>query len=651
MVSSIASGHLLSESELSNHIKIYAGPGAGKTHFLVENVKNIVSTNELITSSSNRKVLCITYTNKAVDEIVRRLQEYNDYVECYTIHGFIIENIIKPFQSDLIRLMKEDFNINVSKGKPITSQVEGLGLLHGIDKESIYNYINLEKKTSYTYTYSKVKISGVQVDTGKFINSLGTNEDVEASLTSPSQLSNDDIVPLKKFIWDKARKLTHDEILYFGYRIIKTNPIALYLLRVKFPFIFVDEFQDTNPIQTEIIKLIGIKSTKVIIVGDVAQSIYSFQGAKISDFIEFNLNDEIKEFSIDGNRRSTETIVKFCNFIRQSERYIYQSSIREYSNDNKDAIDNISVKFLLGNSNEINKVIGSILSKNGVILTRSWADAFKFIQNIDNDQAKILKNIYYSYYNTPIEIRDEIREHNNVSWVRAFKFLFDLWEGYTNRSFGDIISTIQKFFKFDLYKIKAKHVFVIKDLVNKLFLNIEPETLTVEAINKFNSSILDNSKSDLRDLLEIKDLAIPIFSEYDSDKLKQNVNLLKWDISYKLFNEVFCEDSKYMTAHQSKGLEWEKVIVSLEPNKFDKEDGFDLKKIFTFSSLVKETKSDEFTRLFYVACSRAMNELYIHLEDESIFPIIKNSLDKFCDEKCIDINYEVINKENFRNYI
>lgn len=651
MVKSITSGHLLSEIELANHIKIYAGPGAGKTHFLVENVKNIVSTNELITNGSNRKVLCITYTNKAVDEIIRRLQEYNDYVECYTIHGFIIENIIKPFQSDLIRLMKEDFNINVSKGDPIVSQIEGLGLLHGINKESIYNYINLEKKTSDTYSYSKMKISGVQVDIGKFINSLRANDDVEACLINPSQLDKEDIVPLKKFIWDEVRKLTHDEILYFGYRIIQTNPIALYLLRVKFPFIFVDEFQDTNPIQTEIIKLIGNKSTKIIIVGDVAQYIYSFQGAKISDFTGFELGDGIKEYSIDGNRRSTETIVNFCNFIRQSERYIYQSSIREYNNDNKDSIENIRVKFLLGNSNEINKVIGSILSKNGVILTRSWADAFKFIQNIDNDQAMILRKIYYSYYNTPIEIRDEIREHNNVSWVRAFKFIFDLWEGYTARSFGDIISTIQKFFNFDLYKLRAKHVFMIKDLVNKSFLNIDSETLTVEAINKFNGFILDNSNSDLRDLLEIKDIGIPIFSEYDSDKLKQNVNLLKWDISYKLFNEVFCEDSKYMTAYQSKGLEWEKVIVSLKPSQSEIKGGLDLKEIFNSPKLVKETKSDEFTRLFYVACSRAMNELYIHLEDDSLFPIIENSLDRFCNEKNIDINYEVVNKENFSNYI
>lgn len=59
-----------------------------------------------------------------------------------------------------------------------------------------------------------------------------------------------------------------------------------------------------------------------------------------------------------------------------------------------------------------------------------------------------------------------------------------------------------------------------------------------------------------------------------------------------------------MTFHQSKGLEWDKVIVSLNPNLFDKKEGVNLNKIFTYPVLVNETTLDEFTRLLYVACSR-----------------------------------------------
>ena len=104
MVNAITSGDILNAEQLKRHSKIYAGPGAGKTYFLVENVKNIITTNETVTKSNARKVLCITYTNAAVDEIRRRLEKFVDYVESYTIHGFIIEHIIKPFQEDLINI-------------------------------------------------------------------------------------------------------------------------------------------------------------------------------------------------------------------------------------------------------------------------------------------------------------------------------------------------------------------------------------------------------------------------------------------------------------------------------------------------------------------------------------------------------------------
>ena len=65
-------------------------------------------------------------------------------------------------------------------------------------------------------------------------------------------------------------------------------------------------------------------------------------------------------------------------------------------------------------------------------------DAFYFIRNIKDEQSKLLKNIYNSYYYSPIQIRDEIREHNNVSWVKAFKFIFKLW-GAIIKIFADIV--------------------------------------------------------------------------------------------------------------------------------------------------------------------------------------------------------------------
>ena len=167
MVNAITSGDILSVEQLKKHSKVYAGPGSGKTHFLVENVKNIITTNETVTQSKVRKVLCITYTNAAVAEIQRRLEKYIDYVEAYTIHGFIIEHIIKPFQNDLRSIMKLDFDISVSKKGKISSQIEGLGILHGIDKEEIYNFIKRTNPGLFDtdeFNYSKKIMGEVEVD-------------------------------------------------------------------------------------------------------------------------------------------------------------------------------------------------------------------------------------------------------------------------------------------------------------------------------------------------------------------------------------------------------------------------------------------------------------------------------------------------------
>jgi hypothetical protein len=100
---------------------------------------------------------------------------------------------------------------------------------------------------------------------------------------------------------------------------------------------------------------------------------------------------------------------------------------------------------LIGESPEIKKIVSDIITNGGVVLTRTWAAAFDYIQNIDEEQAKALKSIYNSYSNTPIQLKDEIAEHNNVTWVRAFRFIFNLWKGFENGSFIDMISALKIF--------------------------------------------------------------------------------------------------------------------------------------------------------------------------------------------------------------
>ncbi|NBK97715.1 MAG: ATP-dependent helicase [Erysipelotrichia bacterium] len=632
MAFEIESSTILTNEQLQNHVKIYAGPGAGKTHFLVENVKNIVITNSIISKSNLRKVLCITYTNAAVEEIIYRLNRLSDSVEVFTIHGFIIEHIIKPFQIDLRRVIKEQFDIDIEGNKAITSQIEGVGILHGVDKEEIYKFIIDETGETTSPTYSKKLMGDVQVDNKLFL------DNGKIYLSASKSIEENHKLPIKKYVWSKLRKLTHDEILFFGYQILKTNPTALYSLRVKFPFIFIDEFQDTNPLQTILIKLIGLKSSTIGIIGDIAQSIYSFQGARPTQFSNFTLSGErqLSEFVINGNRRSTSNIVNFCNFLRQSDTSVIQTSIRPYDSDEKkDNSEQIPVQFLIGDSETVKSTIASVIERGGVVLTRAWANAFAYIRDIDDNQIQILTKIYNSYYNSPIDIRSEITEMNNVTWVRAFKFIFTLHEAYENGSFVDVLNAFKLYTSIDRRKLNHIIVRQIIGIIGDAFKELTDSSSPVEVITGFNNLLDEIKYKDLRILLLGEDFNVPIFDEYDLENGKpivENLKALTWSTSFKLFTEVFSVGSKYMTVHQAKGLEWDEVIVSVNPNRFDK---IKLPAVYNNPEILREEISDEFVRMYYVACSRARDCLYIHLPSEFNRNIIDTALKNW------NVQYEI----------
>lgn len=644
MVDPITSGDILSPEQLKHHSKVYAGPGSGKTYFLVENVKNIITTNESVANSKARKVLCITYTNAAVDEIRRRLERYVDYVEAYTIHGFIVEHIIKPFQDDLIDIMESDFNISVSRKGKISSQIQGLSILHGVDKEKIYSYIKSENPGQFDtdeFNYSKKIMGEVEVDNDAFLRSKKARDELAHKIKASSKIKKEHILPLKKYIWSIVRRLTLNEILYFGYRILENNPTALYATRVKFPFIFVDEFQDTNPLQTLLVKLIGQKSTKVIVVGDVAQSIYSFQGAKPTDFNDFCIDPENDNlYSINGNRRSTENVVNFCNFLRQSDKNIIQNSIKSYVNEEmKKNTEAKKIHFLLGESQENKKIISDVIDNGGVVLTRAWAAAFDYIKNINGEQAKLLKSIYNSYFNTPIQLRNEIAEHNNVKWVRAFRFIFKLWESFENGSFIDVISALRLYWDIDLQNITPKFIFQFNRMLREVFKDVDNSTITFEVIQKFNRKIFSSEYINLGELFKEDITEISVFDEQEKEELINNVSSLRWDTSYKLFTEVFSENSKYMTVHQAKGLEWDKVVVSLTPTP---RDGINISDVFSRPQLTAESNSNEFVRMYYVACSRAKEDLYIHIPSGCTKDTIISNLNTYIQNTGYKLEYEFL---------
>lgn len=312
--------------QIDQHFKVSAGPGAGKTHWLVNQIDHILKDSKRL--GSYRKIACITYTNIAVDTISKRLNATADRVEVSTIHGFLYRNILRPYLSFIahefgfdVRKMDghDDHFVSRAKLKDWIDAHPNVGKLkHPFTRNQLLRMpANLESLKSWMqsihYTFKGTDVE-IAVDNKRAFLAGASSGINKATMDKLSV----DLMGYKKLYWEKGR-LHHDDVLFFGHKLLIRYPFILKVLRAKFPYFIIDEFQDTSPIQTAIIKLLAAEETIVGVIGDKAQSIFSFQGASPADFTGFTLPNQ-NNYEINDNRRSTNRIVDILNTVRADIR-------------------------------------------------------------------------------------------------------------------------------------------------------------------------------------------------------------------------------------------------------------------------------------------------------------------------------------------
>lgn len=344
----------LSEIPIDGHFKLYAGPGAGKTTFLTNHIKHILKSSKKL--KKTRKIACITYTNTAVNTLTKRLEGCTDSTEICTIHSFCYKYIVRPYMwlldNNPIPLDKIDGHEEVKLRRSQIREFKTKSRqLHFNDDKALMKALGSLK---WMLKDGEPVLKFLKYKDGKVEN---------YSVKSSSYIL------YKQLYWPEG-KLSHDDVLYFAYRIVKEKPEVLDIIRAKFPYILIDEFQDTSPIQTEILKMIGEKETFVGVIGDICQSIYSFQGADVDLFREFSL-EGMKIYILSGNRRSTNQIINVLNHMREKVDF------RQYSPDN---LEGSAPMILIGEKSEADSYIKSNF---GQIMFLSY-------KNIDQADANIL---------------------------------------------------------------------------------------------------------------------------------------------------------------------------------------------------------------------------------------------------------------------
>lgn len=295
--------------DIETHFRVLAGPGAGKTHWLTLNAKHVVRMSSRLSAVS--RVACISYTNTAVNELIARLGEAAHHADVSTIHSFLYRNVVRPY---LHLLTAQD-------GTPLVSFAD----VRGHDE----HHPSQAKVRQWLKANGDARIIGIKPQFDSLLELLKSlawarADDGSWSLAplSPRGMgqflkgicTSNKLIGYKTLYWREGT-IDHDDVLYFAYRILEENPELRAFLAARFRYLFIDEFQDTMPIQAKIVEWLAAHGTVVGVIGDPEQAIYGFLKSTPEHFQNFSLPKHV-DYRIADNRRSTVRIVDLLNHVR-----------------------------------------------------------------------------------------------------------------------------------------------------------------------------------------------------------------------------------------------------------------------------------------------------------------------------------------------
>ena len=278
-------------------VMIIAGPGSGKTRVLTYRIAHLMHS-----GTDPFSILALTFTNKAAREMKERIS---------TVHGTDARNLwMGTFHSVFARLLRiEAPRIGYPANFTIYDASDTKSLLKNIVSE-----LQLDDKLYKVNTlYNRISSAKNGL--------IGPAEYAKnASLTADDEVAGRPRMAEVYRVYTercfKAGAMDFDDLLLKTYELLNRFPDVLYKYQNRFKQVMIDEFQDTNQVQYAIVKRLSDVHQNIAIVGDDAQSIYSFRGATISNILNFTVDfPDAQVYKLEQNYRSTKVIVEAANAI------------------------------------------------------------------------------------------------------------------------------------------------------------------------------------------------------------------------------------------------------------------------------------------------------------------------------------------------
>ena len=321
---------------------VIAGAGSGKTRVLTYKIAYLL---EQENGYNPWNILALTFTNKAAREMKERIarqvgMERARYLWMGTFHS-IFSRILRA-EATFIGFTSQFTIYDTADSKSLLTAIIDQVLREKVHEELLRKYGNrpdleekekekvIELKKIYKPGVVQARISNAKnhlvTPTGYAANKEAYEGDMAAKMPA--------IRDIYARYWDRCRQagaMDFDDLLVYTYILFRDFPEVLARYRDQFRYVLVDEYQDTNYAQHSIVLQLTKENQRVCVVGDDAQSIYSFRGADIDNILYFTkIYPNTKVFKLEQNYRSTQTIVCAANsLIEKNERQIRKAVFSE----------------------------------------------------------------------------------------------------------------------------------------------------------------------------------------------------------------------------------------------------------------------------------------------------------------------------------
>jgi len=610
------------QQEAVEHIEgplmIVAGAGSGKTKVLTTRIAHLL---RLGVDAFN--ILALTFTNKAAAEMKERIENILGSTEARNLY-------IGTFHSVFARILRAEAT---KLGYPSNFTIYDTDDAKSVIKGIVHDMQLDDKHYKPSYVYNRIsaaKNSLVDPMTYKMDSQI-QQEDARSNR------------PMMGEIYESYAKrcfrngaMDFDDLLFNMYILLTRLPEVLAKYQHKFRYILIDEYQDTNLAQYAIIKMLGAVHENICVVGDDAQSIYSFRGATVQNILQFQDDyEDVKVIKLEQNYRSTQHILNVANNVISNNK---NQIPKELWTENKEGekitlvrtlTDNDEGRFVADTIKEQqlrnhypNKAFAVLYRTNAQ--SRSFEESlrrlnipYKLVGGVSFYQRKEVKDLL-AYLRVVVNPKDEENLKRIINYpargigktsiekilVRANEADVSFWDVITNPELMPVKGTGGNSIESFIYMIRSFQTMLEKQNAYDVAFAVGKQTgLVAELYN-------DKSVEGLARYENIQELlnSIKEFTETPDEEgeLKdktlgsylQQITLLT-DADQD--NDPNADAVKLMTIHAAKGLEFPCVFaVGLEENLFPSQ-----------MSLNDREALEEERRLFYVVITRAKERLWI----------------------------------------